>query len=330
MVQRHSFTYPPVSETDADFAGFGQFMTGLSIFTLAIYFITSSDSGSLIVDTLASNGAEEHHWIQRVFWAFTEGAMATGLLVAGGNDALSALQTASIVFGLPFNLFIFFMCSSINKMCKTLEEANATNKHIDHTLLLPDKAWQMPVFGGVFDSVEFILSKIDFLFCVRRAENALPVALFPATAQIIGFLKNLVFPFVSVYSICSSIDPQGEHIKVNLLRTFAYGVIHFVWIALFACGSINGGFTAFGWTAFFLNATILTSLRLNVRGKLGVDGNIVGDFIAGSLLYPQALLQMETQLAYDHLSLEDDTANETTEKIVEMEPLALRKEELVE
>ena len=75
-------------------------LSGLSIFALAIYFITSSDSGSLIVDTLASNGAEEHHWLQRVFWAFTEGAVATGLLVAGGNDALGALQTASIVFGL--------------------------------------------------------------------------------------------------------------------------------------------------------------------------------------------------------------------------------------
>ena len=58
-------------------------MSGISIFALAVYFITSSDSGSLVVDTLASNGAEEHHWIQRVFWALTEGALATGLLVAG-------------------------------------------------------------------------------------------------------------------------------------------------------------------------------------------------------------------------------------------------------
>ena len=77
-------------------------MAGLSLVALTIYFVTSSDSGSLIVDHLASNGHEDHHWAQRVFWAFTEGAVATALLVAGGSRALAALQAASIVFGLPF------------------------------------------------------------------------------------------------------------------------------------------------------------------------------------------------------------------------------------
>ena len=64
-----SFSYPDSN----DFGGFGPFLSGLSIFTLAIYFITSSDSGSLVVDILASNGATKHHWSQRVFWAVTEG-----------------------------------------------------------------------------------------------------------------------------------------------------------------------------------------------------------------------------------------------------------------
>ena len=87
---------------DPNFAGFGGFMAGLSLIALTIYFVTSSDSGSLIVDHLASNGHEDHHWLQRVFWALTEGAVATALLVAGGGKALGALQAASIVFGLPF------------------------------------------------------------------------------------------------------------------------------------------------------------------------------------------------------------------------------------
>lgn len=65
----YSFSYPDAE----NFGGFGPFLSGLSIFTLAIYFVTSSDSGSLIVDILASNGSTEHHWIQRVFWALTEG-----------------------------------------------------------------------------------------------------------------------------------------------------------------------------------------------------------------------------------------------------------------
>lgn len=64
----NSFTYPNDFEH-----GFGAFLTWVSIFSVSVYFVTSSDSGSLIVDHLASNGFEEAHWLQRVFWAFTEG-----------------------------------------------------------------------------------------------------------------------------------------------------------------------------------------------------------------------------------------------------------------
>ena len=132
-------------------------MSGISIVTLVIYFITSSDSGSLIVDILSSNGAEKHFWAQRVFWAFTEGAVATGVLHAGGADALGALQTASLVFGLPFNFLIFFMCYSVYKMCLALEE-HESGQDIDPALLLPKKTWEMPVFGGIFDIFEFMFS----------------------------------------------------------------------------------------------------------------------------------------------------------------------------
>jgi len=268
----YSFSYP-----DGSFGGFGQFMSGISIVTLAIYFITSSDSGSLIVDTLASNGAEEHHWLQRVFWAFTEGAVATGLLVAGGNDSLRALQTASIVFGLPFNFFIFFMCWSINHMCTTLEDLEklGIDGNIDAELMLPKKSWQMPIFGGIFDIIEFIVS-------FGRVNKELGLEL-PTRKHIMGFFKNLLVPFLPLYSIFSSIDMKGNHAAVNRLQTGVYALCHCGWIALFACGTINYGFVAFAWSAFFLNACILTSLRMTVRGKLGISGNIVGDFIAGSL-----------------------------------------------
>merc|ERR1711957_231847 len=150
--------------------GFGPFLSGFSIFTLALYSITSSDSGSLVVDILASNGATEHHWIQRVFWALTEGAVACALLVAGDSDALSALQSVSIIFGLPFNLFLFLMCISIVQMCKAIEqENNPDNPHPD--LLLPKKTWRvMPVFGGIFSIFEFILS-FGFVHKIRKEKG---------------------------------------------------------------------------------------------------------------------------------------------------------------
>lgn len=292
-------------------AGFGQFMSGLSIFALAIYFITSSDSGSLIVDTLASNGAEEHHWIQRVFWAFTEGAVATGLLVAGGDDALKALQTASIVFGLPFNFFSFFMCWSIYKMCETLEQ-HKDCRTLDEKLMLPKKTWTMPVFGGIFNVVEYIAS-------FGAVNKELGVEL-PTKQQVTGFVKNLFLPFLSLHSIYTALDIKDKKKTVIFLTTAAYAFCHFAWIALFICGTINYGFVAFGWTAFFINACILTSLRLDFRVKHGIGGNIAGDFVASSFLYPQALLQFELHLA-------DNVTARETEDGYDIAPLAKHEHE---
>jgi choline/glycine/proline betaine transport protein len=76
------------------------FITVLLIIT---FFVTSSDSGSLVIDSLASGGALHTPAWQRVFWATSEGAVASVLLLAGG---LSALQTMTIVSALPFSIIM--------------------------------------------------------------------------------------------------------------------------------------------------------------------------------------------------------------------------------
>ena len=53
----------------------GEFLQGVSILTLVLYFVTSSDSGSLVVDTLASNGRHEQNPLQRLLWAAVEGTL---------------------------------------------------------------------------------------------------------------------------------------------------------------------------------------------------------------------------------------------------------------
>ena len=72
-----------------------------------IFFVTSSDSGSLIIDTIASGGRVDAPAAQRVFWAWAEGLVAIVLLVGGG---LTALQAASLSTGLPFALVLLGMC----------------------------------------------------------------------------------------------------------------------------------------------------------------------------------------------------------------------------
>lgn len=76
------------------------FITVLLIIT---FFVTSSDSGSLVIDSLASGGALHTPVWQRVFWASSEGVVASVLLLAGG---LSALQTMTIVSALPFSIIM--------------------------------------------------------------------------------------------------------------------------------------------------------------------------------------------------------------------------------
>lgn len=82
----------------------------IGVVLIAGFFVTSSDSGSLVIDSLTSGGKIDAPVGQRVFWAVAEGTVAAVLLIGGG---LQALQTASIVTGLPFAFILLFMCYSL-------------------------------------------------------------------------------------------------------------------------------------------------------------------------------------------------------------------------
>lgn len=73
------------------------------------FFVTSSDSGSLVVDNITSGGKMDTPIPQRVFWALMEGFIAAVLLLVGGKKALLALQTAVISTGLPFVIILIIM-----------------------------------------------------------------------------------------------------------------------------------------------------------------------------------------------------------------------------
>ena len=73
-----------------------------SLLMLVLFFVTSSDSGSLVIDTITSGGKDNTPRIQRVIWAIVQGLVATVLLVAGGSYALSAIQSGAISMALPF------------------------------------------------------------------------------------------------------------------------------------------------------------------------------------------------------------------------------------
>lgn len=100
----------------------GGVLSVIAVALVAIFFITSSDSGSLVVDMLASGGETDPPKWSRVLWASLEGALAIALLLAGG---LAALQTGSILTALPISVVIIGMCIALYKAL-----------HAEHQLLV--------------------------------------------------------------------------------------------------------------------------------------------------------------------------------------------------
>jgi choline/glycine/proline betaine transport protein len=89
---------------------FTNVLSFIAIILVVVFFITSSDSGSLVVDHLTSGGKLDSPVPQRVFWAIMEGVVAATLLIGGG---LKTLQTASICTGLPFAVILLLMIYSL-------------------------------------------------------------------------------------------------------------------------------------------------------------------------------------------------------------------------
>lgn len=85
---------------------FSQGLVVVILVMIVLWFVTSADSASLVVDMLTAGGNTNAPKIQRLFWVTSEGMIAAILLAAGG---LSALQAAAIIAGLPFALVIFVM-----------------------------------------------------------------------------------------------------------------------------------------------------------------------------------------------------------------------------
>ena len=87
-------------------------MSTLGIVLALIFFVTSSDSGSLVIDTITAGGKIDAPRPQRMFWAIVEGLIAIVLLIGGGLTALQAGVTATAI---PFSIVMLLMCYSIIK-----------------------------------------------------------------------------------------------------------------------------------------------------------------------------------------------------------------------
>ena len=84
----------------------------VGIILVLVFFVTSSDSGSLVIDTITAGGKVDAPVSQRIFWCSFEGLVAVTLLLVGGAEALTALQAMTVSTGLPFTIILLIMCYS--------------------------------------------------------------------------------------------------------------------------------------------------------------------------------------------------------------------------
>jgi BCCT family betaine/carnitine transporter len=89
-----------------------QITSFIAIVLVIVFFVTSSDSGSLVIDTITAGGKIDAPVPQRVFWASFEGLVAIALLLGGG---LGALQAMAVSTGFPFTIVLLLACFSILK-----------------------------------------------------------------------------------------------------------------------------------------------------------------------------------------------------------------------
>ncbi|MCC5826891.1 BCCT family transporter [Alkalimonas sp.] len=95
-----------------DFMPWAQVTSFIAIILVVVFFITSSDSGSLVIDTIAAGGKVNAPTPQRVFWCTFEGLVAIALILGGG---LVALQAMAVSTGFPFTIVLLVACVAVVK-----------------------------------------------------------------------------------------------------------------------------------------------------------------------------------------------------------------------
>ncbi|MBW3604092.1 MAG: BCCT family transporter [Actinobacteria bacterium] len=112
---------------------------GLSVVIVAIFFATSSDSASLVVDMLCTGHADPGPVRQRVFWGVSEGAIAAALIILAGDAGLTALQQVIAVIGLPIFVMVFGMMFALiyglrqeDAEAMMIDGVRATDDHAAH------------------------------------------------------------------------------------------------------------------------------------------------------------------------------------------------------
>lgn len=157
----------------------------IAIIMVVVFFVTSADSGALVVDLMASGGAENSPVWQRIFWSSLMGVVAIALLLA---DGLTALQTATIASALPFSVILLLALWGLFKALKL----DATKRRIRYQTVTRT---QVPSAGEPWQ---------------RRLRN---IVMMPKHSHVLRFINDVVKP--AVQAVAEELKQQGYDVQFN-------------------------------------------------------------------------------------------------------------------
>jgi len=273
---------------------FPYFIAFLTFISICTYFITSSDSGSHVIDMVACNGNEEPPKCQRIWWAVLEGAVAAMVLAVGGEDALKALRSSALIAALPFTfVMIAMMFSTLNLLNehkrKTIKEQGSwpppQEYYDEHYRLAKNQAedprpWKNKM-GASCDACARmvgcccgITSELSFLEC----------------------FKGLVCPCFVLYETNNETKVrEGGMFMLCLSTLLAVVSVLFLFLSLTDDVKMAKGWWGLGielWIAF---ALIMTGERSAFREKFNLQGNGVSDCFGLVFCWPCAACQQRLE-----------------------------------
>lgn len=181
-------------------------VSGIATLLIITFFVTSADSGALVIDMITSGGAENPPVWQRVFWAVCAGGVAAVLLVAGG---LEALQTAAIASALPFAVVMVFICYGLLRALQ-MEGKEA----LDLSATSPDAMAETP------------LSWQQRLATITRFHDRSELSAFLADTA--GPALEAVAAQMRASGLTSTVDQDDQQVEIRIphgdAAEFRYGV----------------------------------------------------------------------------------------------------------
>ena len=241
----------------------------LILIAVCLYFITSSDSGSYVDDLISAMGYENPPVLQKVYWCFTEGALATALVYSGG---LKMVQAVSIVAGFPYTLALNFMCLSLWRalLDEGGDEAHRRKRKSFNTCL--------------FDFLE-VFKPLD------AGANAPG-----AQERALCSLKNLIFPYEAIVKCKEAI---GSNKNVAMLNGAVVTGLLWTFIGLLASTGAEANTHGVAWLMFFIFVFCVANIRRELREKRNIIGGVMEDFTSVMALWPFAIAQMEHEADAD-------------------------------